>query len=370
MSRDTVHTTTDRGGLAGVARLGIRNVLKVSLSARTGLLLVANAVAALVPAEPGLAQEWAARMFEVTGHDFGTIARGAKAEFAFEVTNPYPESVRIAGVRSNCGCSAPRVDVDTIAPQQTGAVIVRINSQAFLGNQRATITVTFDKPMRAEVQLHVKVYVYRDVLIEPAAVALGTVPLGTPAEQTVTVRHTGRDDWRIVDVRSDNPHLTATLTQSQRFGNRVTYSLRIALDALAPHGYIKDHVWLVTDDPQAETLPVPVEGHVLPSLAVSPAALFLGALQPGQTIARQIVVRGRQPFRITGIHGSCGALRASVPSSDEPKPLHLVSVSFTAGEQSGQATHTLRIETDSAESVELHAHVLVAEAPQVNVSRK
>jgi len=30
------------------------------------------------------AQDWATKMFKKTSHDFGFVARGAKAEFAFE----------------------------------------------------------------------------------------------------------------------------------------------------------------------------------------------------------------------------------------------------------------------------------------------
>ena len=55
-------------------------------------------------AGPVLAQQWAKDMFETTKHDFGTVARGAKAEFRFELTNRYLEDVHIAGVRSSCGC--------------------------------------------------------------------------------------------------------------------------------------------------------------------------------------------------------------------------------------------------------------------------
>ena len=313
---------------------------------------------ALAFTQPCLAQEWARKMFEVTNHDFGTIARGAKAEFAFELTNLYLEDVRIASVRSNCGCATPQIEGDTLKTYEKGAVVARINSQSFLGHQRATITVTFDKPMRAQVQLHVKVYVYSNVLLEPDSVNFGTVPLGTSAARTISIRYTGRADWRVRDVRSHNPHLAGKLTEKLRSGNRVMYDLHVALDRDAPAGYLKDQLWLVTNDPRAEQVPVLVEGHVLPAIAVSPSSLFLGVVPPGQSVTRQIVVRGQSPFRIIRIHAECDCLKASLPSDDQPKAIHLIPVTFTPIEKAGKITQTIVIETDSGKLLELPAHAV------------
>ena len=60
------------------------------------------------------AQQWAEKMFDAKSYDFGTIARAAKAEIAFEVTNLYLEDVHIASVRSSCGCTTPRIEKDTL----------------------------------------------------------------------------------------------------------------------------------------------------------------------------------------------------------------------------------------------------------------
>ena len=57
---------------------------------------------------PLCAQEWARKMFETTTHDFGSVARGAKAEYEFVLSNIYLEDVHIASVRSSCGFSGAR----------------------------------------------------------------------------------------------------------------------------------------------------------------------------------------------------------------------------------------------------------------------
>ncbi|MGO8749445.1 MAG: hypothetical protein ACLQNE_26090 [Thermoguttaceae bacterium] len=59
---------------------------------------IPSVLAVLLLAIPCAAQEWAEKMFTVRSYDFGNVARGAKAEFAFELTNLYLEDVHIASV--------------------------------------------------------------------------------------------------------------------------------------------------------------------------------------------------------------------------------------------------------------------------------
>src|SRR5262245_10828194 len=60
------------------------------------------------------AKEWAQKMFPTTSHDFGHVARGSKAEFAFEIQNLYEEDVHIADVKTSCGCTTPTVTKATL----------------------------------------------------------------------------------------------------------------------------------------------------------------------------------------------------------------------------------------------------------------
>ncbi len=321
---------------------------------------VSSLLIALLPATPCAARQWADEMFKTRSHDFGTIARAAKAEFAFELTNPYIEDVHIAGVRATCGCTTPRIEKDTLKTYEKGAIIAHVNSDRFLGRQGSTLTVIIDKPYYAEVQLHVKVYIYGDVLLEPSCVALGSVPRGTAAERTISVQHNGPGDWKIAEVKSNNPHLTGAVTETSRQGNQTVYELKVVLDKDAPVGYLNEHLMLVTNDSQTKQIPVLVEGRVQADISVSPATLFLGVLQPGQSATRQIVVRGRKPFRIASVQGDCKCLQAAVPKDAELKSLYLVPVTFTAGEKTGKIEQKVRIETDEGHTVlEVPAYAVV-----------
>jgi hypothetical protein len=309
------------------------------------------AVMVMVMCSPCSAQQWADEMFTARSYDFGNIARGAKAEYAFELTNLYLEDVHVASVRASCGCTTPRIEKDTLKTYEKGAVIAHINSDRLLGNQGATITVTIDKPHYAQVQLHVKVHIFSDVLLEPSNVAFGTVAQGTSAERTIGVRYTGGGDWHITEVRSGNPHLTGKVAETMRQGGQVSYQLNVVLAKDAPAGSLREYAWLVTNDPGTQYIPVPVEGEVQADVSVSPASLFLGVVQPGQSVTKQVVVRGQKPFRITSIRADCECLQAAVPKGKEPKSLYVVPITFTAREKTGRMAQSLHIKTDSGQTV-------------------
>ena len=59
------------------------------------LMFIALSVCTVIGAE------WAGNMFVAKHHDFGTLARGAKAEFDFILQNKYEEDIHIAGVRTS-----------------------------------------------------------------------------------------------------------------------------------------------------------------------------------------------------------------------------------------------------------------------------
>ncbi len=324
------------------------------------LLFGASMILAWLASAPCGAQEWARKMFETTSHDFGTVARGAKAEYAFTFKNIYEEDVRIASVHSTCGCASPRIEKRKLKTYEESAVIASINSKTFLGNQRATITVTIDKPYPAIVQLHLKVRVRTDVMFDPSSVMFGTVEQGEQAERTVRVTYFGGAHWRITGVQSPNPHLSGTVTELSRGSGRVVYAIGVRLSPEAPAGYVREHLTLVTSDAGSSRIPIEVEAHVRPAVSVTPSSLFMGVVRSGGTATKQLVIRGKKPFKILEVVSECGCLEATLPDDPSAKRIHLLPVTFTAKGEPGKMSKTVRIRTDlDGAEVEISAHAVV-----------
>ena len=303
---------------------------------------------------------WALKMFEVSTHDFGTVARGSKAVCSFRVKNIYKETVHIASVRSSCNCTAPTISKDTLATYETGEIIAQFNTRSFLGHKNATLTVVFDQPTHAEVQLRVEGVIRSDVVFNPGAVQFGSIEQGAIAEQRVSVAHAGREDWAIVDVQSTNDQFEVEMEELSCGGGRTNYELLVRLKNDTPAGYLNDELILVTNDASAPRIPLGIEGRVNSDLTVTPSSLFLGEIAPGQKVSKKLVVRSKQPFKILKLE--CANKGFEFEASEEAKAVHLVTVTFLP-DVTGKVEEKIQILTDRGAGVTaaLTAHATVQE---------
>lgn len=308
-------------------------------------------VAILMVCLPGglRAEDWAAKMFEVLEHDFGVVARGAKAEYRFVFKNLYMEDVHVQSARSTCGCTLVRVENPLVKTYETGAIVATVNSRAFVGSRGATITVVFDRPYYAEVQLKVRCYIRSDIVFEPEAVNFGSVDCGSPAERMVTINYSGNRNWRITDVVVPSSYIVASLSEPAIVGSQIVYRLNVRLTKDASVGSLADHLILKTNDRTAASVPLRIEGNVVPPISVTPTTLFLGTVKPGDKITKQLVIRSKQPIRITNIdcEPCAGDLEADLSRAAQPATVHVIPITYTAGEDLGKIVVNIRIHTDA-----------------------
>jgi hypothetical protein len=125
----------------------------------------------------------------------------------------------------------------------------------------------------------------------------------------------------------------------------VSYKMTVRLKPDAPAGILQDQLTLVTNDQRMPTVVLPVEGRVVPPLAVNPSPLLFGTLAAGQTATKQIVVTGKQPFRVLSITSDSEAVQFR-PTLDVAKKVHLVPVTVTAPQRPGEFHYSITIETD------------------------
>src|SRR4051812_4631094 len=234
----------------------------------------------VVALAPGFSQakEWAQKMFAVTSHDFGHVARGAKAEFAFELQNLYEEDIHILDVRTSCGCTTPTITKPTLKTWEKGSIVATLNTRSFVGQRNSTLTVVIDKPFYAEVPLTIAGNIHSDVDFTPGVAALGDVEQGTTGEQAVTVTYRGGSNWKITDVRSANTTLEVELADAVRQPGIISYKMVVRLKPDAPAGILQDQLTLVTNDPRMPAVVLPVEGRVIPPLSINPSPLLFGGL--------------------------------------------------------------------------------------------
>jgi len=236
-------------------------------------LLLAIGFLGLIASERAAAQSWADKMFEVKKHDFRTVGRRTKAEFHFEFTNIYEQDVHVSAVRTSCGCTTPTLTADTLHTHETAAVVATFNTNTHIGQKAATITVVFDQPKYAEVQLRVSGFIRTDITFDPPEVNYGELSSGQPAEQDVVITHSGNNHWEITDVRSHCENLSVRLEPPERTAAMVRYRMRVKLDGNVPEGDIRERLTLISNDRSFPTTEMAITGRVRPSVSVSPQLL-------------------------------------------------------------------------------------------------
>ena len=309
----------------------------------TNAVLIAFGFLFLLPSTSS-AQGWAEKMFKNRTHDFRIVGRGTKSEYHFDFTNLYEEDVHIAGVRTSCGCTTPTTTADTIKTHETAAVVATFNTSTFIGQKSATVTVVFDKPSYAEVQLTVSGFIRTDITFDPPEIAFGEVPSGQSGEREVVITHSGNSKWEIVDVRSHCSNLSVRLEPAQRTRGMVRYRMVVSMDDQMSEGDIRERLTLISNDASFPTTEMAISGRVQPTVSVFPASVSLGTTSPTTATEKKLVVRGKEPFEISDVQCADKRFEFDVPVGK--KKVQFVKLRFQGDGSDTSISQEIRIITD------------------------
>lgn len=342
------------------------------LAART---LVFTALLFLLPVPSIFAQQnqWAVKMFSELGtvrtHDFGSVALHAEVERRFAFKNIYKEDVVISSVSSNCGCTKASASKTIVRSGETAEIIARVDTSGrqHTKGRKATITVVFSKPALAEVQMQVKTYIRADVGFDPGSIEFGTTTQGKSVVKRAYLQYEGRSDWALIGVQKTNPGIRAEAREARRTATGVVYEILVELKANAEPGYIHDLLKFKTNDPDPATASIflPVRGVVTAPLTAKPSYLQLGVVPKNTTITKNLVVCGATPFQVLRVDSK--DKRMSFLKTDLKRTVHVIPVTFRAGDKTGAISETIVVATSQKNEAPLRVvatgYVVDADAP-------
>jgi Protein of unknown function (DUF1573) len=296
-------------------------------------------------APTAFAETWADKMFtDGKSHDFRIVGRGTKTEHHFEFTNVFEEDVHISALRTSCGCTTPTLTKDLLKTRESAAVVATFNTNTFIGQKSATITVVFDRPTYAEVQLKVSGFIRTDITFDPPEVNFGELAAGQPAEQEVVITHSGNSDWEINDVRSHCSNLQVRLNPAERTAGMVRYRMLVRMDDAMPEGEIRERLTLISNDREFPTTEMAIAGRIRPTVSVSPAAVSLGTTKLNSVLEQRLVVRADEPFEINDVLCADERMEFEVPVG--AKKVQFVKLRFTGDNTTTPIAQEVRIVTN------------------------
>ena len=299
-------------------------------------------------------ETWGAAMFNTQRHDFGSVARGADAEFQFELTNIYTSDVRLVSVHTSCSCIQTRFTPQTLRPGETSAVVIRLNTSGqFLRNASAVLTVQLETIVSGArrmdtVQLFASGFIRPDVVLTPGSIEFGAVIEGTTVERTLLLEYTGNPNWALMRMERSQPFIHAVAEEVRRDRGNIAYRITVTLRDDAPVGYIRDALRFATNETSpGRANPVeivlPVQGVVTAPIQIKPMPMLIGILTPGESVTKSIVVRSVTPIRITNVTTTDTRFRFAF--SEQASTVHIISVAFSAG-QPQDIAEVIRISTN------------------------
>ena len=324
---------------------------------------LAPQVLAQAPAQPAAGQPTPQMVpAELRFHDFGTVARSAKTEHRFPITNIYQQPMQISSVRASCGCTTPIIEKQVLQPGEIGSILARFNTGTHTGQKKATLTVSITKPVYTELQLNVQGYIRSDIVFNPGEANFGTVAEGATKTLDIDLAYAGRSDWKVLGITSQEPFLKPTIQEVSRKNGQVFYKISAELLANAPAGMLQTQLTLQTNDNRLTKVPLAVLGEVQASLEVSPRQLALGELKAGETVDQRFVVRGLKPFRILDVQAE--DMEIQFEPGAESKAVHLINLRLRPDPLKGKGATSLVFKTDLEDDLSVNAKLTYKFATQ------
>jgi hypothetical protein len=319
---------------------------------------------------PGLhaarAAGWADKLFNEQAHDFGTVPRGAKLRHTFVLINRLNEPVTLLNVRASCGCTTGRATTSLVPPGGSAAVEAELDTRNFVGKKATVLYVSFvtASGREGEAGLGVSSTILSDIVLNPGTIDFGQVTLGDTPRLTLTVDRLGLPAWRVERMVSACRSIDASMVETARGSQLVSYLLTVQLKADAPAGTFRDEIRLFTNDPETPVFPIQVSGTVRGDVSASPSVLSLGRVASAEGAKGRFLVRASRPFVIRSVEGNGEGFKAS--ADDElAKPVHLVTVTYRPeeGTTRGDLHHAFRVITDLAGEPPLELSMTLHVAP-------
>lgn len=353
-------------------------------STKSFLLIVFSLVVVALTNQSANGQAWLRQMFKgQNSHDFGDVQLGDVPEHRFQFENVFNETFHIQSVNSSCGCTIATASKTTLKTWEKGEILCKFNTPAVgTGFKQATITVKFDRPYRAEMQLSVKGNIITGMTLEPKTIDFGQVVENNLPVRTVQLRSSGNPNFRIRDVKSVFKHISVQVQETGRNNGMVSYNIITKLKDSVPKGFTQDQLYLEVEEGRnydgsvkLKQLTLPFNAKVTSALQLSPEVLSLGPITPGDVVKKKVFLKSDKPFYIRDVR--CQSEAFSVKAASKPKKIHIVEVTYTGENDPGrhecdlsfyvQYEGAAKSAETSAPSGRIKAIIEIADADNANV---
>lgn len=264
--------------------------------------------------------------------DFGTVPKGEKIDWAFEVKNTGTADLEILAAKPTCGCTVADFD-KVIKPGQTGKVSAHVDTTNFAGPISKAVTLETNDPSTPTAQVTISAVVKPYVEAYPAGFVRYNLLQGEAEKQSVTLYSEEDEPFQILKIESPQDWIKVEQKKSEgadvvpQIGKKdqTQYKLDITVGGdEARIGPIAEKVHVVTNSKHQPDYYVTVSGVVRPSYRVDPTGVNFGEVTPADSAATRTIsirsnnIKAPQSFAVTKVESGVAGVTAALAPSDRP----------------------------------------------------
>ncbi|HYC91907.1 MAG TPA: DUF1573 domain-containing protein [Thermoanaerobaculia bacterium] len=264
--------------------------------------------------------------------DFGTVPKGTKIDWAFEIKNTGTADLEIISAKPTCGCTVADYD-KVIKPGAKGKVAAVVDTTGFAGPISKAVTLETNDPNTPNAQVTISAVVKPYVEAYPAGYVRFNMLQGDTEKQSVTLYSEEEEPFEIVKIESpqewikvEPKKLTGTdvVPEIGRKG-QAQYKIDITVGGDdARIGPLAEKIHVVTNSKHQPEYWLSVAGVVRPPYRVEPTGINFGEVAPNDSAAtRTISIRSNNlkapaAFSVTKVESGVAGVTADVKPTDRP----------------------------------------------------
>lgn len=230
--------------------------------------------------------------------DFGTVPKGQKLDWSFEIRNTGTSDLEILAAKPGCGCTVADFD-KVIKPGQTGKVTAHVDTAAFAGPIAKPVTLETNDASTPNAQLTITATVKPYVDAFPAGFVRYNILQGDTEKQSLTIFSEDEQPFEIVKIESPQEWIKVDYKKAEgtdinksvgRAGQN-QYKLDITVGGPETRiGPLAEKIHIVTNSKYQPEYWVSVAGVVRPTFRVEPTAVNFGDVAPNDTAATRTII--------------------------------------------------------------------------------
>ncbi|HEY5611284.1 MAG TPA: DUF1573 domain-containing protein [Thermoanaerobaculia bacterium] len=284
--------------------------------------------------------------------DFGTVAKGEKIDWTFEVKNTGTADLEILSASPSCGCTVAAFD-KIVKPGATGKVSTHLDTNlAGMGPVSKYVTLQTNDPNTPAAQLTIHLVVKPYVEAHPAGFVRYSILQGDAQTQIVTLYSEEEEPFEIVRVEPPGDYVKVNFKKIENEAERAPvgrpsqnqYRLEVTLGGPTVQiGPLAEKLKIVTNSKHQPEYLLTLTGIVRPTYNVMPTVLNFGEITPGDESATRTIVlqsnnkQALSAFKVTKVESSNPGIVTEAKPSEAPGVYEVIVkvAKADAGELSG-----------------------------------